>query len=225
MSGRPFLSFRLLSQPSGALRIVDDHRPPRPVDLLQLRRPQLMLLAIRVIAGFRPAKHARPASERTRSSPLRSSQSCLKIATLGFLGARLRRTEKHMQPFAMRNAAASPLKPLSSRRAAAASVCGPRATRLIGDPGASTAHRRIDEQEPRARDGQAGSRNRDRRVVAKRKGGRRMVAKKRLDAKGRPGAELNPDASAIFGIMVEAGAGCYVSPRSAAAYCALAAGT
>ena len=40
-----------------------------------------------------------------------------------------------------------------------------------------------------------------------------MVAKKRLDAKRRPGAEPNPDASAIFGTMVEAGAGCYVRAR------------
>jgi hypothetical protein len=40
-----------------------------------------------------------------------------------------------------------------------------------------------------------------------------MVAKKRLDAKGRPGSEPNPDASAIFGTMVEAGAGCYVRAR------------
>lgn len=40
-----------------------------------------------------------------------------------------------------------------------------------------------------------------------------MVAKKRLDANGRPGAEPNPDASAIFGTMVDAGAGCYVRAR------------
>jgi len=40
-----------------------------------------------------------------------------------------------------------------------------------------------------------------------------MVANKRLDAKGQPGAEPNPDASAIFGTMVEAGAGCYVRAR------------
>ena len=40
-----------------------------------------------------------------------------------------------------------------------------------------------------------------------------MVAKKRLNAKGRPGAEPNPDASAIFDTMVEAGAGCYVRAR------------
>ena len=40
-----------------------------------------------------------------------------------------------------------------------------------------------------------------------------MVAKKRLDAKGRPGSEPNPDATAIFGSMVEAGAGCYVRAR------------
>ena len=39
-----------------------------------------------------------------------------------------------------------------------------------------------------------------------------MVAKKRLDAKRRPGAEPDPDASAI-GTMVEAGAGCYVRAR------------
>ena len=36
-----------------------------------------------------------------------------------------------------------------------------------------------------------------------------MVAKK-LHAKGRPRAEPNPDASAIFGTMVDAGAGCYL---------------
>ena len=40
-----------------------------------------------------------------------------------------------------------------------------------------------------------------------------MVANKRLDAKRQPGAEPNPDASAIFGTMVEAGAGCYVRAR------------
>jgi hypothetical protein len=40
-----------------------------------------------------------------------------------------------------------------------------------------------------------------------------MVVKKRLDAKRQSGAELNPDASAIFGTMVEAGAGCYVRAR------------
>jgi len=40
-----------------------------------------------------------------------------------------------------------------------------------------------------------------------------MVAKKRLDAKGQRGAEPKPDASPIFGIMVEAGAGCYVRAR------------
>ena len=51
-----------------------------------------------------------------------------------------------------------------------------------------------------------------------------MVAKK-LHAKGRPRAEPNPDASAIFGTMVDAGAGCYVRVRSAAAHCALAAAT
>ena len=39
-----------------------------------------------------------------------------------------------------------------------------------------------------------------------------MVAKKRLDAKRRPAAELDPDASAIF-VTVEAGAGCYVRAR------------
>ena len=40
-----------------------------------------------------------------------------------------------------------------------------------------------------------------------------MVAKKRLDTKRQPGAEPNPDASAIFGTMVEAGAGCYLRAR------------
>ena len=40
-----------------------------------------------------------------------------------------------------------------------------------------------------------------------------MSTNKRLDAKGQPGAEPNPDASAIFGTMVEAGAGCYVRAR------------
>ena len=40
-----------------------------------------------------------------------------------------------------------------------------------------------------------------------------MVANKHLDAKRQPGAEPNPDASAIFGTMVEAGAGCYVRAR------------
>ena len=40
-----------------------------------------------------------------------------------------------------------------------------------------------------------------------------MVANKRLDTEEQPGAEPNPDASAIFGTMVEAGAGCYVRTR------------
>ena len=53
-----------------------------------------------------------------------------------------------------------------------------------------------------------------------------MVAKKRLDAKVRPGAEPNPDASAIFGTMVEASAGCCARARvPAAAHCTLTAGT
>lgn len=40
-----------------------------------------------------------------------------------------------------------------------------------------------------------------------------MAANKRLDTKGKHGAELNPDAPAIFGRMVDAGAGCYVRAR------------
>ena len=40
-----------------------------------------------------------------------------------------------------------------------------------------------------------------------------MTANKRLNVKGQPGGEPNPDASAIFGTMVEAGAGCYVRAR------------
>ena len=40
-----------------------------------------------------------------------------------------------------------------------------------------------------------------------------MSTKKRLDAREKPGAAPNPDASAIFGTMVEAGAGCYVRAR------------
>ena len=40
-----------------------------------------------------------------------------------------------------------------------------------------------------------------------------MVANKRFDAKGRRRAEPDPDASAIFGTMVEVGVGCYVRAR------------
>jgi hypothetical protein len=40
-----------------------------------------------------------------------------------------------------------------------------------------------------------------------------MAANKRLDTKEQPGAEPDPDVSAIFGTMVEAGAGCYVRAR------------
>ncbi len=40
-----------------------------------------------------------------------------------------------------------------------------------------------------------------------------MVAKKRFDAKRQSRSEPSPDASAIFGTMVEAGAGCYVRAR------------
>src|SRR4026207_685903 len=51
------------------------------------------------------------------------------------------------------------------------------------------------------------------RILCQGEGGRRMVANKHLGAKRQPGAEPNPDASAIFGTMVEAGAGCYVRAR------------
>jgi hypothetical protein len=40
-----------------------------------------------------------------------------------------------------------------------------------------------------------------------------MVAKKRPDVEGQLGSEPNPDASRIFGTMVDAGAGCYLRAR------------
>jgi hypothetical protein len=40
-----------------------------------------------------------------------------------------------------------------------------------------------------------------------------MTASKRLDARMQSGVEPNPDASAIFGTIVGAGAGCYVRAR------------
>lgn len=40
-----------------------------------------------------------------------------------------------------------------------------------------------------------------------------MAEKKRLDVKEQPRSDPNPDASSIFGTMVEAGAGCYVRAR------------
>jgi hypothetical protein len=40
-----------------------------------------------------------------------------------------------------------------------------------------------------------------------------MRVKKRLDAKGQSGSEPNPDASRIFGTMVDAGAGSYLRAR------------
>jgi hypothetical protein len=49
--------FPALEPAKWALSIVDEHRPPGPVDLLQLRSPHLMLLAKRIITGFRPTKH------------------------------------------------------------------------------------------------------------------------------------------------------------------------
>ena len=139
MSGRPFLSFRLLSQPSGLSASLTSTGRRVPSISFSCAALNLMLLAKRIIPGFRPAKHA-PSRFRKNKIFAASLEPILSQAKFDqalrhsdCLARNPLWTDKHIA--ALRRAQSSPLPGQALQQP-------PRRCRVVLRPSRDPAHRR-----------------------------------------------------------------------------------